>query len=45
MYNYTVPIAMLVVCGLIAMFLAYKLLQSDKTEGYGLELPSGQKPE
>ena len=43
MYDYTVPIALLVICGLIAMFLAFKLRQADKEQGYGLELPSGQK--
>ncbi len=41
-YNYTIPILMLVVCGLISIFLAYKLLQADRKAGYGLELPSGQ---
>ncbi len=43
-YNYTVPIFILVICGLISIFLAYKLKQADKKQGYGLELPSGQKP-
>jgi MFS family permease len=41
-YNYTYPILMLVVCGLVSIFLAYKLLQADRKAGYGLELPSGQ---
>jgi len=41
-YDYTVPILMLVVCGIISIFLAYKLLQADRKAGYGLELPSGQ---
>jgi MFS family permease len=41
-YNYTTPILMLVVCGVISIFLAYKLLQADRKAGYGLELPSGQ---
>jgi MFS family permease len=41
-YNYTIPILMLVVCGIISIFLAYKLLQADRKAGYGLELPSGQ---
>jgi MFS family permease len=40
-YNYTFPIAMLVVCGLIAMFLAFKLKRADKEQDYGLELPFG----
>jgi len=34
----------LVICGLISIFLSYKLKQADKRQGYGLELPSGQKP-
>jgi MFS family permease len=41
-YNYTIPILMLVVCGIVSIFLAYKLLQADRKAGYGLELPSGQ---
>ncbi|MFC2116025.1 MFS transporter [Bacteroidota bacterium] len=41
-YNYTVPILMLVVCGIVSIFLAYKLLQSDRKQGFGLELPSGE---
>jgi MFS family permease len=41
-YNYTTPILMLVVCGVISIFLAYKLLKADRKAGYGLELPSGQ---
>ena len=41
-YDYTLPILMLVVCGVISIFLAYKLLQADRKAGYGLELPSGQ---
>jgi hypothetical protein len=44
MYDYTVPILMLVVCGMVSIYLAFKLLASDKKHGYGLELPSGQKP-
>lgn len=43
-YNYTVPIFILVICGIVSIFLAYKLKQADKKQGYGLELPSGQKP-
>jgi MFS family permease len=42
-YDYTWPILMLVACGVISIFLAYKLKQADKEQGYGLELPSGQK--
>jgi MFS family permease len=39
-YNYLIPILTLVVCGLISIFLSYKLKQADRHEGYGLELPS-----
>jgi MFS family permease len=41
-YNYTIPIFILVICGIISIFLSYKLKQADKRQGYGLELPSGQ---
>ncbi len=44
-YDYTIPILVLVLCGVISIFLAFKLKQADKKQGYGLELPSGQKPE
>jgi MFS family permease len=44
-YDYTIPILMLVGCGIIAIFLAFKLKQSDRRQKYGLELPSGVKPE
>ena len=44
-YDYTWPILMLVVCGFISIFLAFKLKQSDKEQGYGLELASDEKPE
>jgi MFS family permease len=43
-YNYTIPILVLVLCGVISIFLAFKLKQADKRQGYGLELPSGAKP-
>lgn len=43
-YNYTVPIFILVICGVASIFLAYRLKKADKIQGYGLELPSGQKP-
>lgn len=39
-YNYTIPIFVLVICGVIAIFLAFKLKQADKKQGYGLEDPS-----
>jgi MFS family permease len=42
-YNYTIPIFILVFCGIISIFLAYKLKQADVKQGYGLELPSDQK--
>jgi MFS family permease len=38
-YDYTVPILMLVVCGAVSVYLAYKLLQADRQYGYGLEKP------
>lgn len=44
-YNYTVPIFMLVILGVISIFLAYKLKKADAEQKYGLELPSGVKPE
>jgi MFS family permease len=39
-YDYTIPIFVLVFCGVIAIFLAFKLKQADKRQGYGLEKPS-----
>ncbi len=36
-YDYTVPILVLVGCGVISIFLSFKLKQSDKKYGYGLE--------
>lgn len=42
-YDYTIPILVLVLCGVISIFLAFKLKQADKRQGYGLELPSGAK--
>lgn len=44
-YNYTVPIFMLVVLGIISIFLASQLKRADAKQKYGLELPSGVKPE
>jgi len=43
-YDYTIPIFILVICGLVSIYLSYKLKQADKKQGYGLELPSGQRP-
>jgi len=39
-YDYTIPIFVLVICGVISIFLAFKLKKADKKQGYGLELPS-----
>lgn len=42
-YNYTVPILMLVGCGVISIFLAFYLKKASNQQGYGLELPSNKK--
>ena len=39
-YDYTIPIFVLVACGFVAILLAFGLKKSDKAQGYGLELPS-----
>lgn len=39
-YNYTVPIAMLVGLGVVSIVLAFLLIQEDKKAHYGLNLPS-----
>lgn len=45
-YDYTIPIFVLVICGVVSIFLSFKLKQADKRQGYGLELPSGaERPE
>ncbi len=44
-YDYTAPILVLVLCGVISIFLAFKLKQADKRQGYGLELPSSESAE
>ena len=44
-YNYTWPIFMLVVLGVISIFLALQLKKADAKQKFGLEMPSGQKPE
>ena len=44
-YNYTVPIFMLVVLGVISIFLALQLKKADAKQKFGLELPSGETPE
>jgi MFS family permease len=43
LYNYTVPIFMLVVLGVISIFLAFVLKKADRKQGYGLELPSNSE--
>ena len=40
MYNYTIPILMLVGLGVISIFLAFQLKRADRRQEYGLELPS-----
>jgi len=42
-YDYTIPIMALVVCGIISIFLAALLKKADKKQGYGLEFPSSSK--
>jgi len=42
-YDYTIPILMLVGLGIISIFLAFQLKRADIAQGYGLELPSGEK--
>lgn len=42
-YNYTIPILMLVVLGIISIFLAFQLKRADKRQKYGLELPSSHQ--
>jgi MFS family permease len=39
-YNYTVPILMLVVLGIVSIFLALMLKNASAKQGYGLENPS-----
>lgn len=40
MYDYTIPILILVGSGVISIFLAFQLKKADKEQGYGLELPN-----
>ncbi len=42
-YDYTIPIFILVVCGLVSVFLAFQLKKADKKQDYGLELPNIKK--
>lgn len=44
-YDYTWPIFMLVVLGIISIFLAFQLRKADAKQKFGLELPSGVTPE
>ena len=39
-FDYTIPILVLVVCGVISIFLSFMLKKSDREQGYGLENPS-----
>jgi MFS family permease len=41
-FDYTIPILILVLCGVISIFLSFLLKKYDKEQGYGLELPSNQ---
>ncbi len=42
-YDYKIPILVLVLCGVISIFLSYKLKRADKRQGFGLELPNVKK--
>ena len=44
-YNYTVPIFLLVILGVVSIFLAFQLRKADAKQKFGLELPSGQTPD
>jgi hypothetical protein len=44
-YNYTIPIAMLVGLGVISIILSFLLIQEDKKVHYGLNLPSNAEKE
>ncbi len=44
-YDYTWPIFMLVILGVISIFLALQLKKADAKQKFGLELPSGVTPE
>jgi hypothetical protein len=39
-YDYTIPVLILVACGVISIFLAFELRKADKKAGYGLEEPN-----
>ena len=42
-YNYTIPMMIFTVFGILAVVVAFMLKANDKKEGYGLELPNIQK--
>lgn len=42
-YDYTVPMMIFAVTGLLAIFVAFMLKAEDKKKGYGLELPNIEK--
>ncbi len=44
-YDYTWPIFMLVILGVVSIFLALQLKKADAKQKFGLELPSGETPE
>ena len=39
-YNYTMPLLMMALLGVLGMVFAFMLKHDDKTSGYGLELPN-----
>ena len=40
MYDYTLPILLLVACGVVSIYLSYLLKKADRKQNYGLELPT-----
>ncbi len=44
-YDYTIPIVMLVGLGILSIFLSYMLIREDKKSHYGLNLPSNSDAE
>ena len=44
-YDYTIPIVMLVGLGILSIFLSYMLIREDKRSHYGLNLPSNAETE
>lgn len=42
-FDYTIPILVLVLCGVISIFLSFMLKRSDREQGYGLEKPSNEE--